>query len=128
MSFSILSSNSLFFTQVAPLSLAAGICEVTNDAFMADAFFKKPEYIHRFSVLDVQAMMESDNAVFIVAMTVESSPIIAGSLFLKWTISSDGIEVRMTHPFKIYARPSDVRFGSYISSVNRVVFGCISSV
>lgn len=49
---------------------AEAIMNVTNDAFVADQFFKKPLYYARFTVNDVTDMFSCDNAVFLI-LTVD---------------------------------------------------------
>jgi len=63
---------------------------VTNEAFMADAFFKLPEYHERFATGDVEIRMGAASAVFIVATKEGDDGVIQGSLFLEWEESSDG--------------------------------------
>lgn len=69
------------------------ILDCTNDAFMADAFFKKPEYHIRFALADVERMMSEENSEFLVASASEGEEApdaIVGSLYLKWFVKTDG--------------------------------------
>ena len=56
------------------------IIKVTNEAFMADTFFKKKEYYARFDNDSVSTMINSENSVFILA---EIENMIVGSIFLE---------------------------------------------
>ena len=58
------------------------IMSITNEAFMADAFFKKPEYILRFRLEEVVAMLEMSNNSFLLARREEADEVI-GSLRLE---------------------------------------------
>lgn len=58
------------------------IVEVGNDAFVADEFFKKPEYYQRFNPERVLSMLTAQDAVFLVALT--SSNELVGCLYLQW--------------------------------------------
>jgi hypothetical protein len=58
------------------------ILDVTNDAFMVDAFFKKPEHFLRFKFEVVQEMMSKPNAWFLVAVR-DSDGVVLGSLHLE---------------------------------------------
>jgi hypothetical protein len=82
---------------IAPASVShgnvKGIVDCTNDAFMADAFFKKPEYHLRFTQEDVGRLMHTENSIFLVALPNSndnnynaevSSREIMGSLYLHW--------------------------------------------
>ena len=64
------------------------IVEVTNDAFQADAFFKKPEYHLRFDLETVRNMINSKSSVFIIAVSRNCEErIVLGSIFLKWAFN-----------------------------------------
>ena len=78
-----------YAVEVASEKHIDGIIETTNDAFMADAFFKKPEYHPRFTRSDVVTMIATPDAAFLVAITRDSSAvddidIIVGSIFVTW--------------------------------------------
>ncbi|KAG9414545.1 hypothetical protein AC1031_007952 [Aphanomyces cochlioides] len=60
------------------------IVATAGDAFMADAFFKKPEYHVRFSNQDVQIMMKEPNAAFLVAESTTDHAIY-GCIYVEWT-------------------------------------------
>jgi hypothetical protein len=53
----------------ATLQDVAHIVQITNDAFMADAFFKKPEFIVRYNEDGVKDMVShpEENGVFLLA-------------------------------------------------------------
>ena len=77
-----------YVVEVASEKHIDGIIETTNDAFMADAFFKKPEYHPRFTRSDVVTMIAALDAAFLVALTRDNSAvdddIIVGSIFVTW--------------------------------------------
>ena len=50
---------------------AADIVRVTNEAYVVDKFFKKPEYYDRFSLADVQRMLKDPRSKFLVARSVK---------------------------------------------------------
>ncbi len=55
--------------RIASLHDVHDVVQISNDAFMADAFFKKPEFIVRFNESRVREMISNpvDNGVFLVA-------------------------------------------------------------
>lgn len=68
---------------------AESIVAVTNDAFMADAFFKKPEAVLRFSLDGVHKMINAEHSVFLLAeLPVDDALAVCGIIFLHWEISS----------------------------------------
>eukprot|EP01035_Chromulina_nebulosa_P017247 gene17247-22775_t len=68
------------------------ILSLTNDAFMADAFFKKPEYHMRFTREDVLNLMKTDHSTFLFAVLTENdSSITVGSLYLQWYFENNKI-------------------------------------
>jgi len=70
-------------TSVATNLDSEDILRVTNDAFMADAFFKKPEFFNRFSKMDVDKLLRATNSLFILAKTTSNNDtIVCGSLHL----------------------------------------------
>jgi hypothetical protein len=65
------------------------ILELTNDAFMADAFFKKPDYHLRFDAASVKEMIAAENSRFIIAtMDVNGTDRKVGSIFFHWTVET----------------------------------------
>jgi hypothetical protein len=73
----------------------SSIVRITNQAFMADAFFKKPQYIERFTDEAVNQMMLEPNGAFLVACSQEGS--VVGSIYLSWEgerIDETGAKVR----------------------------------
>ena len=76
-------------TYIATVDDIAAIMELTNDAFIADAFFKKPEYHQRFDATTVKQMIEDENSRFVVAtQNINGAETKCGSIFLHWTIES----------------------------------------
>lgn len=72
------------------------ILSLTNDAFMADAFFKKKEYHLRFDPPTVREMMEVVNSRFIVAsMSIDGVETNCGSIFLHWEIEKLAEELKV---------------------------------
>jgi hypothetical protein len=72
------------------------ILSLTNDAFMADAFFKKAEYHLRFDRPTVKSMMAAPNSRFIVAaLCNDNSKVPCGSLFLHWEVTTTDTETRV---------------------------------
>ena len=70
--------------RVASKDAADIIMFVTNEAFMADAFFKKPEYYQRFeSISTVEKMIDTPNSIFICMRTLDD---IVGSIYVQWDI------------------------------------------
>ncbi len=80
-----------FTTCQADASHVDQIVEITNDAFMADAFFKKPAYRLRFDKQNVVDMMKIPDSMFIVAIMGDSGEI-CGSIYFDWksTTLDDG--------------------------------------
>jgi hypothetical protein len=75
-------------TFIATAENCAQILSVTNEAFMADAFFKKPEYHLRFDTDTVLDMIKAPNSAFILATFDKAditSPEVCGSIFFNWT-------------------------------------------
>jgi GNAT superfamily N-acetyltransferase len=75
---------------ISSLSISLGTIDdinsillVSNDAFTAGAFFKKPEYQIRFTAQNITEMFNSKDSVFLVA---RSQGEVCGSLFLQWEI------------------------------------------
>ena len=64
------------------------IMELTNDAFMADAFFKKPEYHLRFDSQTVNEMIAAENSRFVIATQIIDGEVVkCGSIFFHWTVA-----------------------------------------
>ena len=91
------SAFSALSVRVATEADIDSVVELTNDAFMADAFFKKKEYHLRFTKSDVETMIGSHNSVFLVAHNPSSghsiSESITGSLFLHWDVDASASKV-----------------------------------
>lgn len=72
------------------------ILALTNDAFMADAFFKKEEYHLRFDRPTVAHMIAAKNSRFIIATQVmEGVETQCGSIFLHWEVLSTDLETKV---------------------------------
>jgi GNAT superfamily N-acetyltransferase len=64
---------------------APRIVAITNDAFMADAFFKVPEAVLRFKhAEDVEQMIDTPQSQFLLATLPDST--VAGSLYFEYQI------------------------------------------
>jgi hypothetical protein len=81
----LVGTNNDYVTRLATSEDVLSIVSCTNDAYVADTFFKKAEYHDRFTANDVMGMMSSPNSAFIVA-TRCSDPdnLVCGSLYLQW--------------------------------------------
>lgn len=79
------------------------IVSITNDAFVADCFFKKPAFYLRFDLDTVKSMMRAENSVFIVAtQPSDNGVLIVGSIFLHWEIEEKDSVVHVRRNFGIY--------------------------
>jgi len=84
--------NNSFVTVIGSSQDIDIILELTNDAFMADAFFKKPEYHLRFTASQVDQMIQSDRSMFIIAKSSNFNIMTSddkidqkcGSLYFHW--------------------------------------------
>lgn len=73
------------------------VLDLTNDAFMADAFFKKEAYHLRFDLATVKSMINDLNSRFIIAThSVNGEEVPCGSIFFHWTTSILGDLVEVT--------------------------------
>jgi GNAT superfamily N-acetyltransferase len=70
---------------------AEQLVEVGNAAFMADTFFKKPEFHLRFTQPRVVNMIGEENSVFLVAKRDNTNEIL-GSIYLHWEYHRDDKE------------------------------------
>ena len=77
---------------VANEDLADQIKECTNDAFLADTFFKKSEYHQRFTINDVKEMINAKDSIFLALFDKTISDEIIGSIYLHWIITSNLID------------------------------------
>lgn len=74
-----------YVTRFATSDDVESIVSCTNDAYVADAFFKKAVYHDRFTANDVMEMISSPNSAFIVATRCsDPDKLICGSLYLQW--------------------------------------------
>lgn len=64
------------------------IVEITNNAFMVAAFFKKPEHYRRFNDEEVLKMLQQENALFILAVRDDDSSVIA-SIYIELDIKEE---------------------------------------
>jgi hypothetical protein len=88
------------------------ILELTNDAFMADAFFKKPEYHQRFIASQVYTMIHTDRSMFFIAKLSNVDVMIGnekiekecGSLYFHWdsTLIDNVLQVTFTSMMKLH--------------------------
>ena len=63
------------------------IVNVTNEAYVADEFFKKPQYHQRFDHDTVLKMMKAEGSMFLLAFVPsEGERQVRGSMFLRWTM------------------------------------------
>lgn len=81
--------------EVATIASAEVILELTNEAFMADAFFKKPEYHLRFDRPTVHEMIQAENSAFLLAKSNDDEGAFVGSLYLHWEIVRDNHNVQV---------------------------------
>jgi hypothetical protein len=81
--------------EVATAASAENILELTNEAFMADAFFKKPEYHLRFDLPTVHDMIHAENSAFLLAKSNDAGGSFVGSLYLHWEILRDNNHVQV---------------------------------
>ena len=70
-------------TRIGILKDCLKIQSVVNEAFMADAFFKKEEYHLRFADGEVKTMMNATNSCWILAILNNE---IVGCIYLKWKV------------------------------------------
>lgn len=84
------------------------IKEVTNDAFMADAFFKKEEYHLRFTSDDVLRLFEEDDSMFVIATLQDDAgkDYIVGSLHLHIDKSQAAASGKITGHFSAVSVPT----------------------
>lgn len=74
------------------------IVDVTNEAFMADSFFKKPEYHHRFNQEFVSKMLCATDSKFL--LSLDGTKVI-GCLYLHWSKESiTDNEIKITGKFR----------------------------
>lgn len=84
-------------TYIATVEDIDTIMELTNDAFIADAFFKKPEYHLRFDAATVKEMIEDDNSRFVIAtQNIDGVETKCGSIFLHWAVESTQSNLQVT--------------------------------
>jgi GNAT superfamily N-acetyltransferase len=115
--------NTDFQISYAHLKDVNGIVYNTNDAYVADYFFKKPEYYNRFTEEDVESMISAPNSMFIVAKDNSPEKKICGSIYLHWDINDQkivGIHVYIYIYIYIYLHTSGIYIYIYI-----YIFICI---
>jgi GNAT superfamily N-acetyltransferase len=91
MSDSMIAAKEQIIVQRAGREHLDAVRAVTNEAFLADAFFKKEAYHQRFTREDVDNLYSSTNANFLVAVDTTANEV-CGSIFFRWDEESDGIE------------------------------------
>ncbi len=79
-----------YHIEEAHMQDAEDILRVTNDAFMADAFFKKPAYHLRFDIDTVHQMIQGEHNVFLLARQDDSKEVL-GSMFLHWESDAEKV-------------------------------------
>lgn len=82
--------------QVATIDQVNQIVKLANEAFMADAYFKKPEHHLRFSEESVSKMIEEPNSAFLLCCDVNQENSLVGSLYLQWEIQEDAESVKVS--------------------------------
>lgn len=75
--------DSSYCVQEASKADADQLVEIGNQAFMADTFFKKPEFHLRFTFQRVVDMINAENSCFLVAKNDATSEIL-GSIYVHW--------------------------------------------
>ncbi len=83
-------------TYIATSADIGALLSLTNEAFMADAFFKKKEYHERFDAPTVEQMIQAENSRFIIATQhIDGSHVPCGSIFFHWEVheSEDSVQV-----------------------------------
>lgn len=82
---------------------------VTNDAFMADAFFKLEQFKQRFTIQDVEVMSTAKGGMFLVAIDQESNEV-CGSIYatMHWKEDSDVKDTKDRHNMYIIGKFSAV--------------------
>lgn len=101
-------SQNLSF-RVASLADAEAVVEITNEAFIADTFFKKPKYHQRFDLPTVIEMINGENRMFLLAESIPEAggdKSIAGSLFLHWDVRQNGSLREVVGKFSAVSVPS----------------------
>mmetsp|Transcript_1731 Transcript_1731/g.4047 ORF Transcript_1731/g.4047 Transcript_1731/m.4047 type:complete len:194 (-) Transcript_1731:1322-1903(-) len=83
------------------------ILSLTNVAFMADSFFKKPDYHQRFDRESVLSMIQAERSEFILASTsIEGSQTDVGSLFLNWDVKQEDSRLHISGKFSAVSVPA----------------------
>jgi ribosomal protein S18 acetylase RimI-like enzyme len=103
------SSSKLTF-RVATEADAEKVMALTNEAFVADTFFKKPKYHDRFDLETVLGLINKDNSAFLLAESSEGGELrLVGSLYLHWEIIESGSKREVVGKFSAVSVPP--RFG-----------------
>jgi len=85
-----------YAVEVGSTDQSVDIQRITNEAFIADTFFKKPQYHLRFDLDTVKDMISSPNGMFLVAKADNNE--IAGSIYLQWEVYERGELVEVSVP------------------------------
>lgn len=102
-------SSALTFRD-ATLADAEAVMAITNEAFVADEFFKRKEYHQRFDLPTVIEMINTENSAFILAeATIDDRTELVGSLYLHWEIKTGDNGSEVIGKFSAVSVPS--RFG-----------------
>ncbi len=78
-----------YATRIATVTEIDDIMSTTNDAFMADSFFKKPEYHQRFTRSDVESLIATPDSAFVCAFSKDvdgDKETMVGSIYLEWSM------------------------------------------
>jgi len=92
-----------YLIEEGTIQQAQEIRDITNEAFIADTFFKKPEYHMRFDFETVQTMINTQDSVFLIAKTNENE--IVGSIYLNWDIIETDDSIQITGKFSAVSVP-----------------------
>lgn len=81
---------------------------LTNEAFQADAFFKKPEYHVRFSEEDIDKLFTTKQAAFLLVVH-RPTDTVCGSIYVTWEINDESEPRKLVGHFSAVSVPE--RFG-----------------
>ena len=98
--------------EIATIESAREVMKCTNDAFMADSFFKKEEFHQRFTISDVEEHMRNSNSLFLIASSEAEPGRIVGSILMNWTSSiSNNFETFVGHFSAVSVPPAFAKRG-----------------
>jgi hypothetical protein len=81
--------TSSFHITEATLDDADIVVEVSNDAFLVDAFFRKTEYLNRFTKEDIQKLIQEKHSYWLLAIR-DSDLAVLGCVHLHIDIQPEG--------------------------------------